>query len=227
MIEELVAGARAGVERRRGEVPLEDLEQRLAGRPEQRPFGEALVRPGLSVIAEFKRRSPSAGEIRAGATPADIALAYEDGGAAALSVLTDEQHFGGRLDDLREARRACALPVLQKDFIVDPYQLYEAATAGADAVLLIVAALDEEAIARLDGEARRLDLDVVVEVHNEEELESARRSPAPTLGRTTQVGLCARRCPQRRPLLRRAFHRGGRTHRRRGVDAGALSLALL
>src|SRR3954447_25953515 len=106
MIEDLVGAARAGVDRRSAEVPLEDLEQRLAGRPERRPFGEALVRPGLSVIAEFKRRSPSAGEIRAGATPADIALAYEDGGAAALSVLTDEQHFGGRLDDLREARRA-------------------------------------------------------------------------------------------------------------------------
>src|SRR4051794_20070331 len=182
MIEELVAGARAGVERRRGEVPLEDLEQRLAERPEQRPFGEALVRPGLSVIAEFKRRSPSAGEIRPGATPADIALAYEEGGAAALSVLTDEQHFGGRLDDLREARRACALPVLQKDFIVDPYQLYEAATAGADAVLLIVAALDAEDLGVLHTEARGLDLDCLVEVHQESELETALTVDAEVIG---------------------------------------------
>src|SRR6266446_4603732 len=116
MIEELVESARADVERRRAEVPLEELEQRLGQRPEQRPFGEALVRPGLSLIAEFKRRSPSAGEIREGATPVEIARAYEEGGAAALSVLTDGPHFGGSIDDLREARDACVLPVLQKDF---------------------------------------------------------------------------------------------------------------
>jgi indole-3-glycerol phosphate synthase len=182
LIEELVDAARAGVERRRAEVPLEDLERRLAERPEQRPFGEALTRPGLSVIAEFKRRSPSAGEIRAGATPAEIARAYEEGGAAALSVLTDEPHFGGSLADLREARAACALPVLQKDFIVDPYQLYEAAVAGADAVLLIVAALSPDDLARLYEEARGLDLDCIVEVHSEEELESALAGNAEVLG---------------------------------------------
>src|SRR5213596_1745130 len=100
MIEELVESGRAGVEKRRAEVPLEELEGRLADRPEQRPFGEALVRPGLSLIAEFKRRSPSAGEIRAGVTPAEIAQAYEQGGAAALSVLTDGPHFGGSIQDL-------------------------------------------------------------------------------------------------------------------------------
>src|SRR5260221_12192682 len=110
MIDELVDAARAGAERRRAELPVAELETRLAERPEQRPFGEALVRPGLSVIAEFKRRSPSAGEIRAGATPAEIAHGYEEGGAAALSVLTDAPHFGGSLNDLREAREACALP---------------------------------------------------------------------------------------------------------------------
>src|SRR5262249_14818152 len=169
MIEELVTSARAGADRRRAEVPLEELERRLEDRPEQRPFGEALTRPGLSLIAEFKRRSPSAGEIRAGVKPAEIAHAYEEGGAAALSVLTDEAHFGGSLADLGAAREACALPVLQKDFIVDPYQLYEAAAAGADAVLLIVAALPREALARLYLEARGLDLDVLVEAHKEEE----------------------------------------------------------
>jgi len=182
MIEELVGAARAGVDRRSVKVPLEDLEQRLAERPEQLPFGEALVRPGLSVIAEFKRRSPSAGEIRAGATPGDIARGYDEAGAAALSVLTDEQHFGGSLDDLREARAACVLPVLQKDFIVDRYQLYEAAVAGADAVLLIVAALDQDRIAVLYEEARELDLDVVVEVHKEEELEVALTFDAEVIG---------------------------------------------
>jgi indole-3-glycerol phosphate synthase len=182
MIEELVAAARAGAEQRNAEVPLEDLAQRLADRPEQRPFREALVRPGLSLVAEFKRRSPSAGEIRDGATPAEIAHAYEEGGAAALSVLTDEPHFGGSIDDLRDARAACALPVLQKDFIVDRYQLYEAAAAGADAVLLIVAALDQETLARLYDDARGLDLDVVVEVHKEEELETALTVDADVLG---------------------------------------------
>jgi indole-3-glycerol phosphate synthase len=182
MIEELVESARAEAERRRAEVPLEELEQRLAERPEQRPFGEALVRPGLSLIAEFKRRSPSAGEIREGADVVEVVRAYERGGAAALSVLTEGAHFGGSLDDLREARAACVLPVLQKDFIVDRYQLYEAATAGADAVLLIVAALDQENLARLYDEARGLDLDCIVEVHKEEELETALTVDAEVIG---------------------------------------------
>jgi indole-3-glycerol phosphate synthase len=182
MIEELVDAARAGVEGRRAETSIDDLEALLADRPEQRPFGEALTRPGLSLIAEFKRRSPSAGEIRAGVTPAEIAQAYEQGGAAALSVLTDAPHFGGSLEDLAAARDVCALPVLQKDFIVDPYQLYEAAAAGADAVLLIVAALERDELARLYDEARRLDLDVVVEVHKEGELESALTFDAEVIG---------------------------------------------
>jgi indole-3-glycerol phosphate synthase len=182
MIEELVDAARAGVERRRAQVPLEDLEERLGERPEQRPFGEALVRPGLSVIAEFKRRSPSAGEIRDGASPAEIARAYESGGAAALSVLTDEAHFGGSLEDLGAARAACELPVLQKDFIVDRYQLYEAAVAGADAILLIVAALNQERLAELHAEARSLDLDCLVEVHKESELETSLTVDADVIG---------------------------------------------
>ena len=182
MIEELVGAARAGVERRRAEVPLEDLGRRLGERPEQRPFGEALTRPGLSVIAEFKRRSPSAGEISDGAAPGEIARAYEEGGAAALSVLTDETHFGGSLTDLTEARHACELPILQKDFIVDRYQLYEAALAGADAVLLIVAALDNEDLRSLHSEARGLDLDCLVEVHKESELETALTVDAEVIG---------------------------------------------
>ena len=182
MIEELVEAARAGLERRRAQVPLEDLESRLGERPEQRPFGEALTRPGLSVIAEFKRRSPSAGEIRDGAQPAELARAYEDGGAAALSVLTDEAHFGGSLSDLTEARAACELPLLQKDFIVDRYQLYEAALAGADAILLIVAALDRDRLAELHDEARSLDLDCLVEVHDEPELETALTVDADVIG---------------------------------------------
>jgi indole-3-glycerol phosphate synthase len=182
MIEELVEAARAGVERRRAHEPLEDLQGRLGQRPEQRPFREALTRPGLSLIAEFKRRSPSAGEIRGGAAPTEIAQAYEEGGAAALSVLTDEAHFGGSLADLTEARAACELPVLQKDFIVDRYQLYEAAIAGADAILLIVAALDADDLGVLHAEARGLDLDCLVEVHKESELETALTVDADVIG---------------------------------------------
>jgi indole-3-glycerol phosphate synthase len=182
MIEELVEAARAGVARRRAQVPLEDFEHRLGERPEQRPFGEAVTRPGLSLVAEFKRRSPSSGQIRDGAEPAELARAYEEGGAAALSVLTDEPHFGGSLADLTEARAACELPILQKDFIVDRYQLYEAAVAGADAILLIVAALNDDELDALHAEARELDLDCLVEVHDEPELERALGIDADVIG---------------------------------------------
>jgi indole-3-glycerol phosphate synthase len=172
-LDQLVAAARQDVERRRAEVPVATLEGQLSQRERDRPFNEALVRPGLSLIAEFKRRSPSAGEIRPGATVEEIAAAYERGGAAALSVLTDERHFGGSLADLRAAREASDLPILRKDFVVDSYQLYEAAVSGADAVLLIVAALDDEDLFRLHEQARALDLDCVVEVHDEADLERA------------------------------------------------------
>ncbi|HET7574714.1 MAG TPA: indole-3-glycerol phosphate synthase TrpC [Solirubrobacterales bacterium] len=182
MIEQLISVARDGVEERRGQVPQADLESRLAARGEDRPFREALVRPGLSLIAEFKRRSPSAGEISATAIVAEQVGAYERGGAAALSVLTDERHFGGSLDDLRAARKACDLPILRKDFIVDPYQLYEAAVNGADAVLLIVRALDDRELAAMYAEARGLDLDCLVEVHDGEELERALELDADAIG---------------------------------------------
>ncbi len=128
---------------------------------------------GISVIAEFKRGSPSAGAINADADVAGTVQAYERGGAAALSVLTDERHFFGSLDDLRAARAATGLPILRKDFIVDPYQLWEAVVAGADAILLIVAALADEDLRMLWEEATLLDLDCLVEVHDEEDLERA------------------------------------------------------
>jgi indole-3-glycerol phosphate synthase len=182
MIESLTDAARRGVEERRSQQPLSQLEAELAGRPEQRPFSEALTRPGLSLIAEFKRRSPSAGEIREGATVGEIASGYESGGAAALSVLTDETHFGGSLEDLRAARAACELPILQKDFVVDPYQLAEAALSGADAILLIVAALSDQELAELHDAARGLDLDCLVEVHDADELERALRLDAEVIG---------------------------------------------
>ena len=173
VLERIVAGTREDVRRRRAEIPLSELETALAGRGDDRPFSEALTLPGVAVIAEHKRRSPSAGTIREGATVADVVLAYQYGGAAALSILTEGAHFGGSLDDLREARATSALPILRKDFIVDPYQLYESAAAGADAILLIVAALERRVLAELHREARTLDLDVLVEVHDEDELDCA------------------------------------------------------
>ena len=182
MIEQLVDGAHEGVLRRSAEHPVAELEAQIGARHEQRPFSEALTRPGLSLIAEFKRRSPSAGEIRPGATVAEMVGGYEQGGAAALSVLTDEPHFGGSYEDLRAARAASDLPIIQKDFVVDRYQLLEAAVNGADAILLIVAALPDRELARLHETARSLDLDCVVEVHDEAELERALRVGAEVLG---------------------------------------------
>ncbi len=184
VLERIVEDTRGEVKRRRKQVPLSELEALLEHRPLEstRPFSEALTRPGVSVIAEHKRRSPSAGTIRDGATVSEVVRAYERGGAAALSILTEPFHFGGSLDDLREARAATSLPVLRKDFIVDPYQLYEAAAAGADAILLIVAALEPRELDRLLREAGALDLDALVEVHDERELEQALEVEADVLG---------------------------------------------
>jgi indole-3-glycerol phosphate synthase len=173
VLERIVDATREDVARRRRDVPLSELEQQAASTREDRPFSEALARPGLSVVAEHKRRSPSAGEIRRGSTVTEIVEAYERGGAAALSILTEQRHFGGSLDDLRDARAATDLPILRKDFVVDPYQVYESAVAGADAILLIVAALPDDDLSLLHREARALDLDVLVEVHDEQELDRA------------------------------------------------------
>ena len=182
VLDRIVEDTRDEVGRRRESVPLARLEAAIADRPEGRPFSEALLRPGISLIAEHKRRSPSAGVIREGATVEDIVKAYERGGAAALSVLTEPFHFGGSLDDLRAARAICELPVLRKDFVVDPYQLYESAAAGADAILLIVAALEPDTLFELLSEARALDLDALVEIHDERELEIALEVEADVLG---------------------------------------------
>jgi indole-3-glycerol phosphate synthase len=181
-LERIVEDTRGEIHRRRESVPLSRLEEVIAQRPEGRPFEEALLRPGISLIAEHKRRSPSAGTLREGSTVEEIVAAYERGGAAVLSILTEPFHFGGSLDDLRAARATTSLPVLRKDFIVDPYQLYESAAAGADAILLIVAALEPDPLYELLREARALDLDALVEVHDERELEVALDVEADVLG---------------------------------------------
>jgi indole-3-glycerol phosphate synthase len=172
-LDELVDATRDALARRMRERPLAELEREADFGREGRPFAEALSRPGTSLIAEYKRRSPSAGAIREGVSCADVVRAYERGGAAAISVLTEEAHFGGSLADLHEARATTALPILRKDFTIDPYQLYEAKAAGADAVLLVVGSLEPERLASLYGLARDLDLDAIVEIHDEEELERA------------------------------------------------------
>jgi indole-3-glycerol phosphate synthase len=172
-LDELVGATRDAVERRRRERPLSDLAAEVEPTGDGRPFAEALSRPGTSLIAEHKRRSPSAGTIREGASCAGIVGAYERGGAAAVSILTEEVHFGGSLADLREARAATGLPILRKDFTIDPYQLYEAKLAGADAVLLVVGSLDPSELASLHAQAGELDLDALVEIHDDEELDQA------------------------------------------------------
>ena len=181
-LDELVGATREAVHRRKRERPLAELEAEAVSVPEGRPFAEALSRPGTSLIAEHKRRSPSAGTIREGTSCADVVRAYERGGAAALSVLTEEAHFGGSLADLHEARAASELPVLRKDFTIDPYQLYEAKAAGADAVLLVVGAMTQSELASLYREAHSLDLDAVVEIHAEDELDAALAVDADVIG---------------------------------------------
>lgn len=166
--------------RRRGE---EALLRRLEGAPPVRSFRDALEGEGdVSVIAEFKRRSPSAGALAEGADPARVAESCRDGGAAALSVLTDETYFGGRLGDLRAAREAAGRPVLRKDFVVDPLQLLEARAAGADAVLLVVRALSPARLDELLVAAGELGMDALVEVHDSAELDTALASGAELVG---------------------------------------------
>jgi indole-3-glycerol phosphate synthase len=182
-LEDLTAAAREQVARRREQVSLEELERAISSRVEGRPFNEALAAPGISLIAEYKRRSPAAGDLPRGVDAVEtIVRAYERGGAGAISILTDGEHFGGSLADLRAARASTDLPILRKDFTLDRYQLYEAAVAQADAVLLIVAALEPQELAELHAEADALDLDCLVEVHDADELQAALEVDADVIG---------------------------------------------
>ena len=184
---------------RSARLPLRELSARMDEAPATRGFADALQQKILAgdaaVIAEVKKASPSKGVIRPDFHPADIARSYERGGAACLSVLTDVDFFQGSDAYLREARAACSLPVLRKDFVIDAWQVYEARLLGADCILLIVAALGDAALAELSGLAMDLGMDVLVEVHDFDELERALQVPVPLVGvnnrnlRTFEVSL--------------------------------------
>ena len=179
----ILARTRESVAREKARRPLGRDHPEVAGANAVRLFGAALVRSRtIAVIAEHKRRSPSRGKIREDLAPADVARRYAAAGAAALSILTDEPFFGGSLAHLSEARSATELPALRKDFILDSWQIWEARAAGADAVLLIVAALEDPELRGLLGEARAVGVDALVEVHDRAELERALLAGARLVG---------------------------------------------
>lgn len=186
ILDTILARKHAEVAERAARLPLADLQARLTSAPPVRGFADALAariasgQPG--VIAEVKKASPSKGVIRADFDPAAIARSYAAAGAACLSVLTDIDFFQGSDTYLQQARAACGLPVLRKDFVIDPYQIYEARVLGADCVLLIAAALDDTRLSEFAFLAAELGMDVLVEVHDLDELERALPVPARLLG---------------------------------------------
>jgi indole-3-glycerol phosphate synthase len=173
----ICADTRAEVARRRSAMPLEDLRRKISHVGPTRGFGDALKQATMDgrfgLVAELKKASPSGGLIRENFDPAALARAYAEGGATCLSVLTDEPHFQGTAEHLKIARKAVDLPVLRKDFVLDPWQVYESRAMGADCILLILAALADEQASELAELARALDLDVLAEVHNRTELDRA------------------------------------------------------
>jgi indole-3-glycerol phosphate synthase len=182
---EICATKRGEVAARKRERTLGSLDAAAAMRSDPRGFRAALeaqAESGFALIAEIKKASPSKGLIRADFHPADHARAYAAGGAACLSVLTDAPYFQGHEDYLVEARAACSLPVLRKDFMVDPWQVAEARSIGADAILIIVAALDDGAMAEIEAAALDRGMDVLVEVHDEAEMERAARLTSRLIG---------------------------------------------
>lgn len=177
ILQKIIQRKQAEVAERQAEVPLPAVRQHADDASAVRGFVEAiktrLANSQPAVIAEIKKASPSKGVMREHFVPAEIAQSYEKGGATCLSVLTDIDFFQGSDDYLQQARNACSLPVLRKDFMIDPYQIYEARAIGADCILLIVAALDDGRMRELSTLAQQLGMDVLVEVHNAAELERA------------------------------------------------------
>lgn len=182
VLDDIVAGVREDLAVRERDLPLAELKARLSGLDPARDPMPAFRAEGSSVIAEVKRRSPSKGDLAEIPDPAQLAGAYARGGAAAISVLTEQRRFGGSLADLQSVREAVDVPLLRKDFIVTDYQLVEGRVAGADLALLIVAALPDEQLSRLHDTARELGLTVLVEVHDEPELQRAVELGAELIG---------------------------------------------
>lgn len=186
VLEKIIARKFEEVAERRVRVSLAELEARARAADAPRGFARALqeqaARKQPAVIAEVKKASPSKGVLRENFMPAEIARSYEEGGATCLSVLTDVDFFQGSDAYLQEARAACKLPVIRKDFLVDPYQVVEARALGADCVLLIAASLDDARMSELAATAKEVGLDVLVEVHDEAELERALQLETPLLG---------------------------------------------
>lgn len=182
VLDDIVAGVREDLAERRARVSEADLERLLVEEPPARDPMSAFRAPGLSVIAEVKRRSPSKGHLAAIPDPASLAREYAEGGADAISVLTEQRRFSGSLEDLRTVRAAVEAPLLRKDFVVTGYQVLEARAAGADLVLLIVAALDDAQLRDLAQQAAELGLTVLTEVHDEGEVERALATGARLVG---------------------------------------------
>lgn len=183
LLEEILEHKHEELRQAKARVSLDELQERMSGHNAHHRLRDAIAQPGrLHVIAELKRKSPSKGMLRERFDPVQLAQTLEEAGASALSVLTDEKYFGGHLDFLRDARHFTDIPVLRKDFVVDAYQIYEAAFYEADAVLLIVRILEDERLRECIEAADSMGLDALVEVHSEEELERAVRAKAPILG---------------------------------------------
>lgn len=182
MLDEILKHKRKEIEARKRELPLLLMKSRIEDSESARDFAFALSRPGLSLIAEIKKASPSAGLIREDFDLEKIAISYEQNGAAAISVLTETKYFQGSLDHLRRVREVVSLPLLRKDFIIDEYQVYESKVCHADAILLIAAILEQSEMVALLQLAHRLGMEALVEVHNRSELERALAAGANIIG---------------------------------------------
>jgi indole-3-glycerol phosphate synthase len=182
VLDDLLAGVREDLGVRQASTPLEQLKERAAAVPPARDGVAALRQPGIAVVAEVKRCSPSKGALAAIADPAALAEDYEAGGASVVSVLTEQRRFGGSLADLDAVRARVDVPVLRKDFVVTSYQVWEARAHGADLVLLIVAALEQEALVSLVERTESLGMTALVEVHDEHEVDRALAAGARVIG---------------------------------------------
>jgi indole-3-glycerol phosphate synthase len=182
-LEKVIARKREEINRRRTSTSLEEMRERISGLPSPRDLTKSILRNGpITLIAEIKKASPSAGIIRESVDLGKIACAYQAGGAGAISVLTEGNFFRGALSDLRQVQEAVSLPVLQKDFVIDPFQIYEGRMAGADAILLIAAILDPRELREFAELAGSLGLVPLVEVHHEEDLEKISGLDLPLIG---------------------------------------------